>query len=92
MDPITAAIMAALSAIASGLVESSVKDGYEGLKALIRRKWGDASSVAKSVDALEATSDSKGLEGSGCRPRREYQSSQSYRGCRRHTGVGQAPR
>jgi disulfide oxidoreductase YuzD len=64
MDPITAAIVAALPALASGLVESTVKDAvkdaYEGLKALIRRKWGEASAVAKSVDALEANPNSKG--------------------------------
>jgi disulfide oxidoreductase YuzD len=60
MDPITTAVVAALPAIASGLVQSSVKDAYEGLKAVIRRKWGDASPVAKSVDALEANPKSKG--------------------------------
>ena len=60
MDPITSAVVAALPAIASGLVQSSVKDAYEGLKAVIRRKWGDASPVAKSVDALEANPKSKG--------------------------------
>jgi hypothetical protein len=52
--------VAALPAIASGLVESSVKDAYEALKAIIRRQWGEASSVAKSVDALEAAPESKG--------------------------------
>jgi hypothetical protein len=60
MDPITSAVVAALPAIASGLVQSSVKDAYEGLKAVIRRRWGDASPVAKSVDALEANPKSKG--------------------------------
>jgi hypothetical protein len=60
MDPITTAIVAVLPALASGLVESGVKDAYEGLKDIIRRKWGDASPVAKSVDALEANPKSKG--------------------------------
>src|SRR6516225_6073306 len=60
MDPITTAIVAALPAVASDLIKSSVKDAYAGLKAVIRRKWGDASPVAKSVDALEANPESKG--------------------------------
>src|SRR5262249_52610373 len=60
MDPITTAIVAALPALASELVKSSVKDAYAGLKAVILRKWGAASPVAKSVDALEANPKSKG--------------------------------
>jgi disulfide oxidoreductase YuzD len=60
MDPITTAIVAAIPALASDLIKSSVKDAYAGLKAIIRRKWGDASPVAKSVDALEANPKSKG--------------------------------
>jgi hypothetical protein len=60
MDPITTAIVAALPALASDLAKSSVKDAYAGLKAIIQRKWGDASAVAKSVDALEANPKSKG--------------------------------
>ena len=54
MDPITTAIVATLPALASDLIKSSVKDAYAALKAIIRRKWGDASPVAKSIDALEA--------------------------------------
>jgi hypothetical protein len=60
MDPITMAIVAVLPTLASDLVKSSVKDAYAGLKAIIRRKWGDASPVAKAVDALEASPKSKG--------------------------------
>ena len=60
MDPITTAIVAVLPALASDLVKSSVKDAYEGLKAVIRRKWGAASPLAKSVDDLEASPKSKG--------------------------------
>jgi hypothetical protein len=55
MDPITTAIVATLPALASDLIKSSVKDAYAALKAIIRRKWGDASPVAKSIDALEAS-------------------------------------
>jgi hypothetical protein len=60
MDPITTALAAALPVLASELAKSSVKDAYHALKALIRRKWGEASPIAKSVDTLEANPKSKG--------------------------------
>jgi hypothetical protein len=53
MDPITTAIVAAIPALASGLVTSSVKDAYEGLKSIIRRKWGDAAPISKAITAIE---------------------------------------
>jgi hypothetical protein len=59
MDPITAAILAALPALATDLVKSSVQDAYQGLKSAIRRKLGATSAVAKSVDELEANPKSK---------------------------------
>jgi hypothetical protein len=59
MDPITAAIVAVLPALASDLVKSSVKDAYEGLKAVIRRKWGDGSRAARAIEGLEANPASK---------------------------------
>jgi hypothetical protein len=59
MDPITTAIVAALPALASDLVKSSVKDAYEGLKSVIRRKWGATSPLAESVSAMEASPKSK---------------------------------
>jgi ABC-type multidrug transport system fused ATPase/permease subunit len=42
-------------------VRQVVKDAYDGLKSLIRRKWGGDSAVSKSVDAIEAKPESKGL-------------------------------
>jgi hypothetical protein len=60
MDPITTAIVAALPAVASDLVKSSIKDAYEGLKAVIRRKWGEAAALAEAVEDLEANPKSKG--------------------------------
>jgi len=60
MDPITTAIVAALPALASDLMKASVKDAYEGLKAVIRRKWGEASPTTKAVEALESNPHSKG--------------------------------
>jgi len=59
MDPITAAILAVLPALASDMVKSTVKDAYEGLKAVIRRKWGDTSPISKAISALEGDPDSK---------------------------------
>lgn len=59
MDPITATILAALPALASDVVKSSVKDAYEGLKAVIRRKWGDTAPISKAISALEGDPNSK---------------------------------
>jgi hypothetical protein len=60
MDPITTAIVASLPALTSDLVKSSVKDAYDGLKTVIRRKWGEASPLAKAVEELEGNPKSKG--------------------------------
>ena len=59
MDPITAAILAVLPALASDMVKSTVKDAYEGLKAVIRRKWGDTSPISHAISAMEADPKSK---------------------------------
>jgi disulfide oxidoreductase YuzD len=59
MDPITAAILAVLPALASDMVKSTVKDAYEGLKAVIRRKWGDTSPISKAISAMEEDPKSK---------------------------------
>jgi hypothetical protein len=59
MDPITAAILAVLPALASDVVKSGVKDAYEGLKAVIRRKWGDAAPISKAIAAVEEDPKSK---------------------------------
>ena len=59
MDPITAAILAVLPALASDMVKSTVKDAYEGLKAVIRRKWGDTSPISKAISAMEEGPKSK---------------------------------
>jgi hypothetical protein len=60
MDPITTAILAAIPALASDLVKSSVKDAYNGLKSVIVRKWGATSPVVQSVEELEVNPHSKG--------------------------------
>jgi hypothetical protein len=59
MDPITTAIIAVLPALASDMVKSSVKDAYEGLKAVIRRKWGDTAPITKAIAAIEEDPNSK---------------------------------
>jgi hypothetical protein len=59
MDPITTAILAVLPALASDMVQSGVKDAYEGLKAAIRRKWGDAAPISKAIAAIEEDPKSK---------------------------------
>ena len=55
MDPITTAIVAALPALAG----KAVKDAYEGLKAVIRRRWGETAPIAKAITALEEDPQSK---------------------------------
>jgi hypothetical protein len=59
MDPITTAILAVLPSLASDLVKSGVKDAYEGLKAVIRRKWGETAPISKAISALEEDPNSK---------------------------------
>ena len=59
MDPITAAIVAVLPALASDVVKSGVKDAYDGLKAVIRRKWGDTAPITKAIAAIEDDPTSK---------------------------------
>jgi hypothetical protein len=64
MEPITTAIIAALTAgAASGLTEAakkSISDAYIGLKALIEKKFGGKSDVADAIDKLEAKPESAG--------------------------------
>ena len=66
MDPITTAIIAALAA---GIIKSSstagekvIVDAYEALKAIIKRKFGSDSKVAKAVNELEEDPDSEGYK------------------------------
>ncbi|HEU4559240.1 MAG TPA: hypothetical protein VFS20_15390 [Longimicrobium sp.] len=50
MDPVTTSVIAALQKLSEPLV----KDAYDGLKALIARKFGRDSRIAAAVDAAEA--------------------------------------
>jgi hypothetical protein len=64
MDPISTAILAALSAGAvSGLTEVSktaITDAYSKLKALLTKKFGGESDVVHAVNEVEAKPDSAG--------------------------------
>jgi hypothetical protein len=61
---VTNAIIAALSAGAAAgatdTAKSAIADGYQGLKSLIKKKFGDQSGVAKAIDRLEEKPDSGG--------------------------------
>src|SRR6266478_205301 len=59
MDPITTAVVAALPTLASDVVTSGVKDAYAGLKAVIRRKWGETAPISKAIAAIEEDPNSK---------------------------------
>ena len=56
MDAILTAIIAALGKLS----ETVVKDGYEALKAVIRRKFGKESDLSDAIDELEQKPTSSG--------------------------------
>ena len=56
MDPITTAILAALTKLA----EPAIKDAYEALTALIKKKFGAHHEVSQAVESLEKKPDSVG--------------------------------
>ena len=66
MEPITAAIIAALTAgAASGLTEATKKainDGYSGLKALISKKLAGKGDIIDAIGKLEAKPESPGRQ------------------------------
>jgi hypothetical protein len=61
---VTNAIVAALSAGtvagAKDTAKSAIADGYQGLKSLIKKKFGDHSEASEAIDKLEAKPDSDG--------------------------------
>ena len=67
MDPITAALVAALAAgVLSGTTEvgkNLLVDAYTALKAKLKQKFGDQSRVVKSVAFLEESPDSEASKG-----------------------------
>src|SRR5258708_12642121 len=59
MDPITTAIVTALSAGLAGVGKESIRDAYQGLKMLLNRKFGSQSKVVKAVEDLEGNPSSQ---------------------------------
>ena len=59
MDPITTTILAALGVMGSEVIKSGVKDAYDNLKAVIRRKWGETAPISKAITAIEEDPESK---------------------------------
>jgi hypothetical protein len=61
MDPITTAVIAAVAAGASSEVtKKTIAESYDGLKALLKKKFGSDSDVAAAVEELEKKPDAKG--------------------------------
>ena len=64
MDPVSTAIIAALSAgAASGVTDAAKQamvDAYHGLKALISKRFGSDSEVGNAIEKLQAKPDSDG--------------------------------
>ncbi len=57
MDPITTAFVTAL---AIPMAKDVIKDGYDALKAALKKKFGDQSDVVNAVKQLEKKPDSEG--------------------------------
>lgn len=66
MDPITTAIISAVAAGAASSAKEVGKralvDAYEGLKTLLRRKYGEEAKVVDAVSQLEEEPESKGRQ------------------------------
>lgn len=58
MDPITTAIIAALA----NLSKDVIKDGYNALKAALKKKFGSESDLVDAVEGLEKKPDSKACQ------------------------------
>jgi hypothetical protein len=62
MDPITTAIIAALSAgaasAATDVAKKTIVDGYEGLKALLKKKFGSNSDAVDAIEKLQVKPES----------------------------------
>ena len=63
MDPITLAIVAAVTAGVTKVGEQVIVDAYAALKAVLQRKFGAQSEVAKAVEGVEARPDSQSRKG-----------------------------
>lgn len=61
MDPVTT-ITTALIVAATKLSDTVVKDAYEGIKSLIKHKFGDDSRLARAVQDVQETPQSDGFK------------------------------
>jgi hypothetical protein len=55
MDPITLVITSALT----NLAKAGIKEAFDGLKSVIRQKWGDDSPLSRAISAIEESPNSK---------------------------------
>jgi formiminotetrahydrofolate cyclodeaminase len=65
MDPITiiaSALVAGAAAGVTSVAEQGVKEAYNGLKALIQRKFGDKGDVVSAVEQVEKKPESSGRQ------------------------------
>jgi len=66
MDPISTAIIAAVSAgVASGMTavgKEAILDAYKGIKSAIKAKFGKDNNISKTITDLEADPKSKGRQ------------------------------
>jgi alkyl hydroperoxide reductase subunit AhpF len=64
MDPITTAILAALvagvTAGATDVGKKAIIDAYEGLKGIIKKKFGSQNKVTEAISSLEGAPESEG--------------------------------
>ena len=63
MDPITAAIVAALTAGLAETGKTAITDAYQSLKGLLAKKFGLKSQIVQAVDHLEARPESANRQG-----------------------------
>lgn len=63
MDPISLAIVAAVTAGVAKVGEQAIADAYAGLKELLKRKFGAESKVVKAAEEVEANPQSKNRPG-----------------------------
>ncbi len=62
MDPITTAIVAAVTAGVTDIGKNAFTDVYKGLKGLIKSKFGKNNKVSKAIADLEDNRESKGRQ------------------------------
>lgn len=60
MDPITTAIIAAVAAGITDIGKKAVGDAYQGLKTLIKSKFGQENKISKAITELEASPEAEG--------------------------------